>query len=473
MKKIILLTIFCLILPLSTIAQEAEKIKEPEITRPTVRILNTDNFQLEKELFPFSENSQVEGAHITTADLDADGDKEIIVAAGRNEKPLVKIFNHQGEFQYEFLAYAPTFNRGLKVAVADLYNDGIPEIITAPNEGGGPHIRIFNNLGHLYFDFFAFEKNLRGGANVSVGDVNRDNQQEILVSAGHGMEPVVKIFDPYSNFIKGFYAYKDDFLGGVNVLAADLDNDKKAEIITAPVLSHEPKIKIFDYNGNLLNQFLAYDPNFWGGVNLATSDVDQDGYLDILTGPGFSGAAHLKIFNGLGQEKVNPNLFIWQDFKGGISIADGDIDNDGQTEILAATQSISTINKYQSYKIIEVDIRKQKLYAYYKGRLEKEFWVSTGTWKYPTPLGNFKILDKIPKTHMSGDYGPNHPDNYDLPNVPWNLLFYKNHLIHGAYWHWSFGWRVSHGCVNLKIPDAKWLYDWADIGTPVNIYYSK
>ncbi|HDQ23041.1 MAG TPA: hypothetical protein ENN28_03665 [Candidatus Uhrbacteria bacterium] len=472
MKPIIYLIILTLLFaPFIVLA--ADGIEEPQITRPTVRILNSQNFSLEKEFYPFAEDSKAEGANIATADLNNDGFKEIIVAAGRNEKPLVKIFNYKGEFQFEFLAYAENFRKGLKVVAADLFNDGFPEIITAPNEGGGPHIRIFDAKGQNLFSFFAFNKDLRGGANVSVGDVNGNGQPEILVAAGYGMEPVIKIFDNYTNFIKGFYAFEDTFLGGVNVLAADLDNDKKAEIIAAPALGKEPKVRIFDYNGNLIREFLAYAKGFGGGVNLAASDVDRNGYLDILTGAGYSGGSHLCIFDSQGNPKINPKLFVYENFKGGISIADGDIDNDGITEILAATQTISPIGKYNSFKIIEIDIAQQKLFAYFKGLLEKEFIISTGTWKFPTPLGNFHIYAKVPLTRMSGYYGPNHPENYDLPNVPHVMVFYKNYAIHGAYWHWRFGTRVSHGCVNLKLVDAEWLYKWAHIGTPVKIYSSK
>lgn len=57
---------------------------------------------------------------------------------------------------------------------------------------------------------------------------------------------------------------------------------------------------------------------------------------------------------------------------------------------------------------------------------------------------------------------------YDLPGVPWNLYFtVDGAVIHGAYWHNHFGEPWSHGCVNLPPQEAKRLYDWADLGTPV------
>jgi hypothetical protein len=480
-KQITIILICWLLLPEAALSAEinsspaaetpiAEKIT---ITSPVVRIIDSENFKLIKEFYPFGTESAVQGANISTADLDKDGFKEIIIAAGRNAKPLVKIFDHEGNFKYEFSAYAEKFTKGFKVTVADLYNDGSPEIITAPNEGGSAHIKIFDNLGFLYFGFFAFEEKYYTGASVTVGDVNNDGQKEIIVGPGYSQEPLVKIFDNYGNFIKGFFPYELKFKSGINVLAADLDNDKIDEIITAPYLGREPLVKVFKNYNEQVNEFLAYPSGFWGGVNLAVGDIDNDNNLEILTGAGYGGSAQLRIFDSLGEPKINPNLIVFDNFMGGISIAGGDINKDGSAELLAATQTISPNNKYQTYKTIEIDLAKQKLYAYFKGLLEKDFIVSTGTAKYPTPQGTFQIKAKIPLGTMTGYYGPDNPDNYSLPNVPNILPFYKNYAIHGAYWHWSFGRRVSHGCVNLKLKDAAWMFDWADIGVPVIIYSSK
>lgn len=474
MKKYFILFSFIL-LPSLVFAQEAqgETVQiEPQI-RPSIRIINSENFQLEKEIYPFAKDSTVEGINITSADLDNDGYKEILVASGRNSQPYIKILNFTGDFQYEFLAYAPSFNKGLKVTVADLYNDGSPEILAAPLEGGGPQIRIFDNLGFAYFSFFAFDQDLRGGVNVAAGDVNGDSQKEIIAGAGLNMEPTVKIFDNYSNYLSEFLAYEENYRGGVNVLTADLNNDGTDEIITAPSIGKEPMVKIFNHQGELINKFLAYPYGFWGGVNLAKSDVDQDGYLEIITGAGFSGGSHIRFFDSEGNPKINPKLFVYNGFKGGVSVADGDLDNDGETEILAATQTISPINRYDFYKIIDIDLNKQMMYTFFKGLPADEFIVSTGRWQFPTPEGSFKIYAKVPSTTMTGYYGPDHPENYNLPNVPHVMPFYKDYAIHGAYWHFNFGTRVSHGCVNLKLPDAEKLYNWADHGIPVNIYSSQ
>jgi lipoprotein-anchoring transpeptidase ErfK/SrfK len=45
----------------------------------------------------------------------------------------------------------------------------------------------------------------------------------------------------------------------------------------------------------------------------------------------------------------------------------------------------------------------------------------------------------------------------------------SGHALHGTYWHNNFGMPMSHGCVNLPLDVAAWLYDWAPIGTRVLI----
>ena len=57
--------------------------------------------------------------------------------------------------------------------------------------------------------------------------------------------------------------------------------------------------------------------------------------------------------------------------------------------------------------------------------------------------------------------------NYDLPNVPYVMYFYRGYGLHGTYWHNNFGTPMSHGCVNLTLADAKWLYEWAPQGARV------
>lgn len=119
-------------------------------------------------------------------------------------------------------------------------------------------------------------------------------------------------------------------------------------------------------------------------------------------------------------------------------------------------------------KLITVDRGKQMLYAWEGGRIINQTPVSTGMYYTPTLKGSFKIYRKLPLQDMRGSYPP-YP-RYFTKNVPNVMYFYGAYAIHGAYWHNSFGSRVSHGCVNVPVPFSAWLYSWADMGTRVEVF---
>ncbi|OHA99481.1 MAG: hypothetical protein A3E93_02795 [Candidatus Zambryskibacteria bacterium RIFCSPHIGHO2_12_FULL_43_12b] len=119
-------------------------------------------------------------------------------------------------------------------------------------------------------------------------------------------------------------------------------------------------------------------------------------------------------------------------------------------------------------KRIVIDRSDQKLTAYDGDTLYMETPISTGLELTPTPCGTFTVYKKTPSRYMQGPLPGIADQFYDLPGVPWNLYFsYDGAVIHGAYWHNSFGSQYSHGCVNLPSDEAKKLYDWADLGMDV------
>jgi lipoprotein-anchoring transpeptidase ErfK/SrfK len=113
---------------------------------------------------------------------------------------------------------------------------------------------------------------------------------------------------------------------------------------------------------------------------------------------------------------------------------------------------------------IEINLTRQTLTAWDGTTPVNTFLVSSGKWSTQTLPGTFHIYIKLRYAHMVA------PD-YDTPDVPYTMYYDGNFAIHGAYWHNMFGTPVSHGCVNLSVPNAAWLYSWASIGTTVKIHY--
>ena len=116
-------------------------------------------------------------------------------------------------------------------------------------------------------------------------------------------------------------------------------------------------------------------------------------------------------------------------------------------------------------KAIVVSISYQMLWAYKGDQVVLSSYVSTGRAGFDTPVGSFAVVDKLPSQTMEGVIGGEY---YNVPDVPWVLYFTNSgHALHGTYWHNNFGTPMSHGCINLPLDVAAWLYDWAPVGTPV------
>ncbi len=109
-------------------------------------------------------------------------------------------------------------------------------------------------------------------------------------------------------------------------------------------------------------------------------------------------------------------------------------------------------------KWIDVNRFEQTLAAYEGDRMVYATLVSSGLPLWDTDLGLFRIYMKVRQAKMSGREGLS--DYYWLDDVPWAMYFNSDMALHGAYWHDKFGYKHSHGCVNLPLADALWLWNW-------------
>ncbi len=121
-------------------------------------------------------------------------------------------------------------------------------------------------------------------------------------------------------------------------------------------------------------------------------------------------------------------------------------------------------------KYIVVNLSDQWLYAYEGKTMVYDAPVSTGRDGMNTPTGSYAIYAKLKRQTMDG---VTDGEYWVVPNVP-NVMYINGGVaLHGTYWHNRFGTgaRISHGCVNLPLDDAAWLYEWAPMGTSVRVTY--
>ena len=127
-------------------------------------------------------------------------------------------------------------------------------------------------------------------------------------------------------------------------------------------------------------------------------------------------------------------------------------------------------------KRIEVSLKQQTFTAYEYDKVVYSSKISSGIpsrkltaddLPTATPPGRYRIYSKMPNKHMGSVTGnPDAVGGFSLPGVPWTCFFLTpgGYALHGTYWHNNFGIQMSHGCINMRNEDAKWLFRWS---TPV------
>ena len=174
----------------------------------------------------------------------SDFDGYLLIAGASAGLPEVKTYNYLGLNRASFLAYQEKFSGGVNLTSADIDSDGSREIITAAGLGGGPHVRIFKQDGTLVSQFFVFDKKFSGGVNITSGDLDGDGVAEIICAPMGKMSSLVRIFDWHGALLKEFSVFEDRFKGGVNLSLVDLNADGIKEIaVAAGVGRGEGKIK--------------------------------------------------------------------------------------------------------------------------------------------------------------------------------------------------------------------------------------
>jgi lipoprotein-anchoring transpeptidase ErfK/SrfK len=407
--------------------------------------------------------SGIRSFSVARADVDGDGSTETVLAGGPRERALVAVLDAAGRLRRTFDVYGRGFRGGLEVAAGDLDGDGIAEIVTAPAGHGGPDVRVFSSNGTLRFRFNAFAPNFRGGVRLAVGDVTGDGRPEIVTAAGPDGEPQIRVFTSEGKFSgRQWYAFERERKAGVRVAVGDVDADGVGEIVVAS--GEAPAtVTVRRASGAVVSSFAAFNNRTVGGARVAVVDVNGDGVTEIVVTP----ASNDRVLRALSVNGAEVGRTTPPKSSIGVSLAAAPRDR----TFVAVANRPAVEGRTDLHRYIEVDISDQRLRFYEDGVKLGDRPVSTGKWDMPTPLGQFQIRNKIRvayskryKLYMDWWMAFTPDGSYGVHSLPyWKLKnggrYYEgeNHL----------GRRVSHGCIRQKLDDAKTLYDWASIGTPV------
>lgn len=249
----------------------------------------------------------------------------VVVGAAAGAAPRVTVLDAAtGAQRFSFLAYAEGFRGGVRVAVGDVNGDGTQDIITAAGAGGGPHVRIFSGVdGASLGGFFAYGASFSGGVFVAAGDVNGDGRADIITGAGAGGGPHVRVFSgvDYSELMN-YFAYTPQFTGGIFVASSDVNNDGCADIVTGAGAGGGPHVRVISgANQTELCSFFAYASSFRGGVFVASGDVNGDGHAEIVTSAGPGGGPHVNVIDGATGDPLGSFFAFDGNYTGGALVA--------------------------------------------------------------------------------------------------------------------------------------------------------
>lgn len=281
------------------------------------------------------------GVNVGIGDVNGDGFPDVVTGTSTGGGSHVRAVDGlDGKDLFSFFAYGPTVRTGVLVTVNDINGDGLSEIITGSDAGGGPRIRVFDmkqngKTGQSILDFFAYDPTVNTGVRVASGNLFNDGRSEIIVAAGPALATtpasqlgnisftrvfngatgaLISQFQPFGNSTRGAY-----------VAAADFDNSGFAEIVVGDDRGSTPTVAIYDpqQSYKLNASFLAYETNFRGGVRVATYNDDSVSVSNpparILTGPGVGGGPRLRKFTGTGGD-LGSQFLIGSFDRGGIFV---------------------------------------------------------------------------------------------------------------------------------------------------------
>ena len=268
----------------------------------------------------------------------------IIVGANAGGGPQVNVYNKIANTEVSFFAFDTAFRGGVRVAGGDINADGIEDIVVAAGPGGGPNVKVYSGVDYSEIrNFFAYAPQFSSGIFVACGDVNGDGYADIITGAGAGGGPHVQVFSGLNNsIIASYFAYSTAFTGGISVASGDLNADGYSDVITGAGAGGGPHVLGLSGQALIVGQqvalanFFAFDPGVTRGIFVASGDFDNNGSADIMVAAGPGGGPHVKVFNSFGTATLDSFFAYPVEFSGGVTVGAVDVNGNGTLDVITA-----------------------------------------------------------------------------------------------------------------------------------------
>ncbi|MBI4992642.1 MAG: FG-GAP repeat protein [Candidatus Magasanikbacteria bacterium] len=220
------------------------------------------------------------GDKIAHIDLDGNGKRDLLVVHNNR----IMAWRDDGQIYMRVYPYTINYAGELRVAIGDLNGDGFKEVYVAPSDGYPAPIKIYTRHGRkMKQDWYPFGVNYSGGYSLAVANTDGGKKSELLIGAGKNVEPKVYFYNYQFYPLASWLAFEKSFRGGVNVTGGDVNGDGKDEVIVGAGEGKMPIIKVFSADGKQIgSEFFAYQTFTAPGVEVLSADVDFDGKDDVV-----------------------------------------------------------------------------------------------------------------------------------------------------------------------------------------------
>lgn len=214
--------------------------------------------------------------------FDMDGRSGLEQAINRRNEVMI---TRRGQIIYKWYPFGQQYLGRPSVALYAPQNKKA-DLIVGAGSGLKPVVRLYNYQGKLLSpEWLAFDQNFRGGINVSAGQLNSRGEMAIVVTPQGGMTPLIKLYSNSGKLLApAWLAFDRNFRGGVSTAIGDISGDGESEIVVVASIGGGPQVRIFNRYGKLLGQFQAFKDEAKTGYQVMINDLNGDGRGEILVG---------------------------------------------------------------------------------------------------------------------------------------------------------------------------------------------
>lgn len=275
--------------------------------------------------------------------------EDLLVSVPRQRSPAhIRIFDRELNLRDEFFAFSTRERTGGNIALGDVDGDGELEVVVGSGYGSSPLFRVFSVNGEREASVRPWSSRNRFGLRVAAGDLDGDGVDEIIVSPERGASSTLQVYG--FDAARGQYErmatdqlFSSRYREGVNVALDDFDRDGRDELVVVRARKIRPTVFLYTYDTmrkefrrtKAFNAFSSHDTQ---GLSVATGDVDNDGDVEIVVAREKGTQPVVRVFDANGKREYQFAAASSR-FRGGVTVAALDTDLDGQDEIVTAVAS--------------------------------------------------------------------------------------------------------------------------------------